>query len=45
MAKNLNSLLNVDFDSSKEASWGNERNAKNNKSLPSTVTEEIKKKT
>ena len=31
------------FDSSKEAYWGTERNAKNHKYLLSTVTEKIKK--
>ena len=35
---------NVDFDSLKEASQGTECNPKNHKSLPSTVTEKIKKK-
>ena len=45
MAKNLIFFPNVDFDSSKEASWGTGRNAKNHKSLPSTFTEKIKKKT
>ena len=34
---------NVDFDSSKETSWCTERNAKNHRSLPSTVTGKIKK--
>ena len=43
MVKNLNFLPNVDFDSSKEASWCTERNAKNHRSLPSIVTEKIKK--
>ena len=43
MVKNLRLFLNVDFDSSKEASWGTERNAKNHRSLPSTITEKIKK--
>ena len=43
MVKNQNFFLNVDFDSSKEASWGTERNAKNHRPLPSTVTEKINK--
>ena len=43
MVNNLKKIPNFDFDSSKEASWGTERNAKNHKSLPSTVTEKIKK--
>ena len=42
--KNLIFFPNVDFDSSKEVSWCTERNAKNHRSLPSTVTEKIKKK-
>ena len=41
--KNLIFFLNVDFDSSKEVSWCTERNAKSHRSLPSTVTENIKK--
>ena len=44
MVKNLKKFRNANFDSSKEASWGTERNAKNHKSLSSTVTEKIKKK-
>ena len=39
MMKNLKNFWNVDFDSSKEASWGTERNAENHRSLPSIVTE------
>ena len=44
MVKNLKLFRNVDFDSSKEASGGTERNAKNHRGLPSIVTEKIKKK-
>ena len=36
-------IQTFDFDSSKEASWGTERNAKKHRSLPSTLTEKIKK--
>ena len=43
MVKNLKFFWNVDFDSSKEASWGTERNTENHRSLPSIVTEKIKK--
>ena len=45
MVKNLLKILNVNFDCSKEASWGTERKAKNHRSLQSTVTEKIKNKT
>ena len=43
MVKNLKFFLNVGFDSLKEASWGTECNAKNRRSLLSTVYEKIKK--
>ena len=42
--ENLIYFLNVDFDSSKEASLGTEHNAKNHRSLPSAVTEKVTKK-
>ena len=41
MMKNLIFFLNVDFDSSKEASWDTERKARNHRSLLSTVAEKI----
>ena len=44
MVKNFKFFPNVDFDSSKEASWGTECNAKNHKSLLNTFTDKIKKK-
>ena len=41
--KPLNFFQNVDFDSSKEASWGTKCNTKNHRTLPSMVTDKIKK--
>ena len=43
MVKNLKLFPNVVFDSSNEAFWDTERNAKNRSPLRSTVLEKIRK--